>query len=98
MIVRARVFGPGADRGVVEVVDELTPYVAETLAAHARAAGPGATLEVTLPGNADRKLIERVLWKLDPVETCGVALDVRCGPPASTGGPHGRRRRGAAAA
>jgi hypothetical protein len=96
--IHARVLAAGAGRGVVEMVDRLSPYVAETLATHALSAGTGGTLEVTLPVDTGEQAIERVRTRFASVGRRGVALDVRRGSSASADGSHGQRRRGAAAA
>jgi hypothetical protein len=51
-LVRTRVIPAEGHGCVLEQVSWLTPYEAETIAQAARRAGPGARLEVIVPGSA----------------------------------------------
>jgi hypothetical protein len=51
-VARTRITGGRERGGGLERVGWLDPYTAETIAAEARRAGPGARLEVVLPASA----------------------------------------------
>ena len=66
-----------AGRGILERVEELTPYALETIAEDARRAGPGARLEIVLPADADEAGLTVVASALTPLGRRGVETTLR---------------------
>lgn len=78
-LVRVRVVPGEGHSCVLEQVSWLTPYEAETIAQAARRAGPGAHLEVIVPGSASAASLAAVETLFAWLGEKGVTLSVRRG-------------------
>jgi len=79
LVVHARILAVDHD-AVLEMVDRLTPYVAETLTTHALRHGRPGVLELTLPRETSDEAIERIRRRFGSLGRHGIVLDVRGGP------------------
>ncbi len=76
-VVRSRVIPPGGGRAGLERVTMLTPYEAETIAADARRAGPGARLEVIVPPSTSAARLAAVESLFAWLREKGIEVSVR---------------------
>lgn len=76
-LVRACVQVPGAPRPLLERVEWLTPYAAETIAEDALRAGRGARLALVVPAEAGRAGLDRVRHQFAWLRARGLEVDVR---------------------
>jgi hypothetical protein len=71
------VIPPGGGRAGLERVTMLTPYEAETIAADARRAGPGARLEVIVPPSTNAARLAAVESLFAWLREKGIEVSVR---------------------
>jgi hypothetical protein len=77
-LVRVRLVPPpGARASPLDRVTWLTPYEAETIGEDARRAGPGARLEVLIPGPASTTRLEAVKTLFAWLGAKGIDVSVR---------------------
>jgi len=80
-LVHARVGRPDGSGGSLETVVWLTPYAAETLMLHARRAGPGRELMVTLPADASDGEVDALRGRFLALVASGIRVSVGRGCP-----------------
>jgi len=80
-LVHARVGRPDASGGSLETVEWLTPYAAETLMLHARRAGPGREVTLTLPGDASDGDVDALRGRFMALVASGIRVSVGRGRP-----------------
>lgn len=88
---RSQIAPARAGAGRLERSGWLTPYAVEVLEADAAWAGPGATMEVTIPAGVRGEALAAV-WRLGRLRGDGVELRVACaGVPILVRHPTGAR-------
>jgi acyl carrier protein len=84
---------PSGNGNDIQRTDWLTPYTAETIAEDALRIGPGARLELTVPGTSDDSVLTRVRRQFAWLGKRGVQVSVRrdlqrAGPTGQYTRPH----------